>query len=199
VYPPLPPFTNQLVLEAQRGSEEAANKLYPLVEGLLQYHARRLTHGFPSSIVDEFDVAQEALMKVVQHLSKYHGNSIGEFGSWLRSILRSAFVDLLRGSHFFKTGVVSFDDLGFSFRLPFSRIGDKESPETEAIRNEEETLFFTSVLFLPEQDRNIVLLRYWENLPYQEIGRRLHCSSDAARMRFKRSIDEIASFWKNTR
>jgi RNA polymerase sigma-70 factor (ECF subfamily) len=184
---------NQLVLQAQRGSEEAANQLYPLIEDLFHYHARRLMRGFPSGIVDEFDLTQEALMKVVRRLSQYHGDSTGEFASWLRSILRSALVDLMRNSRSSRKGI-SLDDLSFAFQPPFSFNDDQDSPEAEAIRNEEELLFFTSALFLPEQDCNIVLLRFWDGLPYKEIGRRVHCSPDAARMRFRRSIDESHCF-----
>ncbi len=198
VYPPLPPLTNQLVFQAQGGSKEAANQLYPLIEDLFHYHARRLIRGIPSAIIDELDLTQEALMKVVRHISKYRGDSTGEFVSWLKSILRNALVDLLRNHHFSRNEI-SFDDLSFPFQLQFSFDGDQGSPETDAIRNEEEMLFFASVLFLQEQDRDVVLLRSHYYLPFEEIGRRLHCSSDAARMRFRRSIDEIKLFWKDTR
>jgi RNA polymerase sigma-70 factor (ECF subfamily) len=196
VYPPLPSFTNRLVLRAQRGSKEATNQLYPLIEDLFHYHARRLMRGFPSGTVDEFDLTQEALMKVIRRLSQYHGDSTGKFASWLRAILKSTFVDFLRDPQVSKK-CISLD--GSSFRgVPFSIIADTESPETEAMRNEEEMFLFASALFLPKQDCNVVLLRFWDGLPYEEIGRRMHCSSDAARMRFHRSVNEIAIFWRDT-
>ncbi len=136
-------------------------------------------------------------MKVVRRFSQYRGESMGEFASWLRSILRSALVDLVRHSHSSRKEM-SLDDLSFPFQPRFTFKGDKDNPEAEAIRNEEETLLLASALFLPEQDCNIVLLRFWDGLPYKEIGRRVHCSPDAARMRFRRSIDEIALFWRDT-
>ena len=44
---------------------------------------------------------------------------------------------------------------------------------------------------LSEPDRNAVLLRYFENRPYAEIGVRFQISEDAARMRVDRALEKL--------
>lgn len=44
---------------------------------------------------------------------------------------------------------------------------------------------------LRERDRQAVLLRYFNGLPYAEIGERLHLSENAARMRTERALERV--------
>lgn len=44
---------------------------------------------------------------------------------------------------------------------------------------------------LRERDREAVLLRFFDNLGYREIGRRLHLSETAARMRTERALERL--------
>jgi RNA polymerase sigma factor (sigma-70 family) len=44
---------------------------------------------------------------------------------------------------------------------------------------------------LDERDREAVLLRYFENRPFAEIGATLHVSEDAARMRVDRALEKL--------
>jgi RNA polymerase sigma-70 factor (ECF subfamily) len=48
---------------------------------------------------------------------------------------------------------------------------------------------------LGEKDRELVSLRVWEGLSHIDIGRALGISKDAARMRFERVLDRVASAW----
>ena len=47
---------------------------------------------------------------------------------------------------------------------------------------------------LHEEDREAVLLRYFERQAFADIGRTLHLSEDAARMRVDRALDRLRSF-----
>ena len=44
---------------------------------------------------------------------------------------------------------------------------------------------------LDERDRTAVILRFFENRPFAEIGAALHLSEDAARMRVQRALDQL--------
>ena len=46
---------------------------------------------------------------------------------------------------------------------------------------------------LEVDDREVVVLRQWDGLPFEEVGTRLGISADAARMRFQRALVEVAA------
>jgi RNA polymerase sigma factor (sigma-70 family) len=50
-----------------------------------------------------------------------------------------------------------------------------------------------ALLRLPERERNIVTLRFFSELPYEDIGQILNISSGAARTAASRALDKIRS------
>jgi len=46
---------------------------------------------------------------------------------------------------------------------------------------------------LEVDDREVVVLRQWDGLPFEEVGTRLGISADAARMPFQRALVEVAA------
>jgi RNA polymerase sigma factor (sigma-70 family) len=55
------------------------------------------------------------------------------------------------------------------------------TPCTRSITQEELATLRLALSHLPEHERSAIALRYFDLLPYEEIGRRLGCSSEAAR------------------
>jgi DNA-directed RNA polymerase specialized sigma24 family protein len=47
--------------------------------------------------------------------------------------------------------------------------------------------------FLSPEDREVLVLRMWQDLPFVEIGRRLELESGAARMRYYRALQRLAA------
>jgi len=45
---------------------------------------------------------------------------------------------------------------------------------------------------LADGDREIILLRQWEGLPFATVGEQLGIAEDAARMRFERALARLA-------
>jgi DNA-directed RNA polymerase specialized sigma24 family protein len=45
--------------------------------------------------------------------------------------------------------------------------------------------------FLGAEDRELLVLRKWDNLSFTEIGKRLGVSPDAARMRHNRAVQRL--------
>ena len=65
-------------------------------------------------------------------------------------------------------------------------------PSAAADRNERRAWVQLALELLPEQDREVVLLRQWEGLPFAEVGQQLGIAEDAARMRFERALARLA-------
>ena len=58
-------------------------------------------------------------------------------------------------------------------------------PSAAADRNERRAWVQLALELLPEQDREVVLLRQWEGLPFAVIGEQLGIAEAAARVRFE--------------
>ena len=65
-------------------------------------------------------------------------------------------------------------------------------PGEQAERNEWDALVRLGIELVDAADRQILLLREWEDTPFAEIGRHLDISEDAARMRFHRAMARLA-------
>jgi DNA-directed RNA polymerase specialized sigma24 family protein len=45
---------------------------------------------------------------------------------------------------------------------------------------------------LDREDREVIWLRHWLELPFEEVGEQLGLAADAARMRYQRALPRLA-------
>ena len=67
--------------------------------------------------------------------------------------------------------------------------------ETEDIWRQIEPLLDTAIAGLGEQDRRVIMLRFFENKSFGEVGRQLGGGEDAARMRVNRALEKLRKFF----
>ena len=79
-----------------------------------------------------------------------------------------------------------------------SEINATEMNATEPGWEHTEPLLDEAMSVLDEVDRVAILLRYFENQPFREVGRRLGVSDDAAQKRVGRAMEQLRTFF-NTR
>ncbi|MBK8100670.1 MAG: sigma-70 family RNA polymerase sigma factor [Planctomycetes bacterium] len=65
------------------------------------------------------------------------------------------------------------------------------APEAAAERHERDAWVRLAVELLDPEDRRVVLLRQWQELEFEAIGRELGISTDAARFRFQRAMPRL--------
>ncbi len=63
-----------------------------------------------------------------------------------------------------------------------------ESPSTNLVAREIEDALLTALDSLAEHHRNVVLWHHRERLPFEEVGRRLGISAEAARKHWGRAL-----------
>lgn len=78
--------------------------------------------------------------------------------------------------------MLNLDDAAVSLKTPSKRM---EQQELEAWLR-------LGVELLNENDREVIVLRQWEDLPFEEIGKRLEITANAARMRNERAVGRLA-------
>ena len=66
-------------------------------------------------------------------------------------------------------------------------------PATEAIQSVQEEQMLEALTTLAEKDREVLLLTYWEQLPHEDIGRILGCSTEAVHVRRYRAVKRLGN------
>jgi RNA polymerase sigma-70 factor (ECF subfamily) len=131
------------------------------------------------------DAAQEAFWRAYQAIDRYDNNR--SFITWLLSITAHYCIDLQR-----KRRLPTLDiDLMTDFDAPDSTPG----PETMLKRKQDSEAINTLLGNLKEQDRAIIILRYWQEFSEEEIARTLSLSVSAVKSRLHRARLQLANLW----
>ena len=65
------------------------------------------------------------------------------------------------------------------------------SPQSDAVLNEDAWRLRSALERLADDHRTVVILRNWEQLPFDEIGQRMQRSTDAAKKLWIRAIRQL--------
>ncbi|MDR3634716.1 MAG: sigma-70 family RNA polymerase sigma factor [Isosphaeraceae bacterium] len=149
--------------------------------------------------VDASDVVQEVLLKANQRLTDYLRAPALPFHLWLRQIARDHIIDQHR-----RHRVAERRSLDRERPLAVPAFGDHSSlelaaqlcdpgltPAAAALRAELGRRFQAALAQLDEDDREIVLLRHFEQLSNGDAARALGISEPAAGMRHLRALRRL--------
>jgi RNA polymerase sigma-70 factor (ECF subfamily) len=153
--------------------------------------------------VDASDVVQDVLLKANQRLADYLRNPAMPFHLWLRQIAHDHVIDAHRRHRdaarrtldreralSVQTGAgVSGSQSSFDLA---AQLRDPElTPAAQALRRELMRRFNTALLRLDDDDREIIVLRHFEQLTNAEAACALGLSEPAAGMRHLRALRRL--------
>jgi RNA polymerase sigma-70 factor (ECF subfamily) len=172
------------VLQARRGSDEAFTRLVEQYQTPVYNLCYRML-GEPEAAED---AAQESFLRAYQNLDRYDESR--PFSTWLLSIAAHYCIDRLRRRHFLS---ISTDDDEAPLELPDPAA---PNPEAESIRREEQQRLHGLLASLDPTDRAAVILRYWHDLPEDEIAESLSLTVSAVKSRLFRARRALAKSWQ---
>lgn len=172
-------LSDQALLDQyQQGNREAVSQL-------LERHTRRV-RDYVRMLVKDNDVAddltQEVLIKVVKVLDEGRYTDKGRFLPWVLRIAHNRVLDYFRASKQVKT--VSESSAGFDI------LGSKNlaepSIEDQLVSEQQAEEVRALIELLPEEQREVVKMRYYEGLSFKEIAEHTGVSINTAlgRMRY---------------
>ncbi len=172
-------LSDQALLEMyQQGNREAVSQL-------LERHTRRV-RDYVRMMVKDNDVAddltQEVLIKVVKVLDEGRYTDKGRFLPWVLRIAHNRVLDYFRAQKQVKT--VSESSTGFDI------LGSKNFAEPsieDTLVSEQQAEEVRSLIeMLPDEQREVVKMRYYEGLSFKEIAEHTGVSINTAlgRMRY---------------
>lgn len=157
------PTDEELVAAVLEGDRERFGDIVERYQGRLVNYLFRLLRN----VDDAHDLAQEVLVKVYQVLDRYDPQY--RFSTWLFRVAQNAAIDQIRRRRLKVVSLRQEDGEGES------RDWDLPSPERGPygeLRNQERGgAIQEAIEALPWEYRELILLRHFGELPYEEIAR----------------------------
>lgn len=146
---------------------------------------------------DESDVAQQVMLEAVRDIPQFRGRTEAEFATWLRRILAHVLAHEFRryrGTQ--KRDITQEVSLEQTLQHSSQRLGDVlaasvSSPSHQLLRNEQELLLADVLSRLPEDYREVILLRNLEGLSHDDVAERMGRGVGAVRMLWVRALAEL--------
>jgi RNA polymerase sigma-70 factor (ECF subfamily) len=170
----------ELIEDFKRGSETGFNELVRRYQERVYWIARR----FLPNHNDADDVVQETFVKVYEALGSFRSDS--SFYTWLYRIAVNASLNALRRKRIRKQ--LHLDDL---LEEPAAT---QERPDVAVERSEERRLIDEAVAQLPEKQKRVFVLRYFEQLSYEEISKIVHTSVGGLKANYFHAIRKIENY-----
>jgi RNA polymerase sigma-70 factor, ECF subfamily len=197
--PPMDPDeTDRLLRDAARGDQAALRSLLELHrERLRRMVALRLDSRL-SARVDASDVVQEALIDAARKLPDYERDRPLPFYPWLHRLAAEQ-VALVHRKHRQGTRSVGREHHALAWsddsaRLLVDHLVDSDAtPGHDLVREERRERVRDALNRLARPDREVLVLRYLEDLKFPEIAAILEIGESAAKMRHLRAIERIRS------
>lgn len=170
----------ELVSAAKAGDQQAFEQLVLDNQNRIYSLAVRLA----GDREEAFDLAQEAFVKAWQGLPSFQGES--SFATWIYRLATNVCIDYLRKQKRRRQveSEVSLDDEEASWTEPADWSQD---PQRQLERSEQGRALARGLEALPEQQRQILVLRELSGLSYQEIAGKLDLDLGTVKSRIARA------------
>lgn len=177
-----------LVHDALNGKQKAFTTLMQLYKDAIFFMVLKMVNNRD----DAMDITVSTFGKAFENLDKYKSNFA--FSTWLFKIATNNSIDFIRKQKF-KT--VSIDEFNDDQERVWEFKSDNLNPEEYSIKNQEKKALKNVVENLPEKYKNLVILRYFEELSYEEIAIELDIPLGTVKARLFRARDLLAVIVKN--
>ena len=180
---------------ARAGSREALGQV---LEACRPYLLRIANEGVAADVQAKggaSDLVQETFLEAQRDFARFQGNTEAELLAWLRCVLLNIVSNF--GRHYRATGKrevgreVQLDRSDSSKAGEPGFVANMPSPSMEAMAREQGEAVSRALERLPEDYRRVITLRNQERREFDDIGRLMDRSTDAARRLWSRAIERL--------
>jgi RNA polymerase sigma-70 factor (ECF subfamily) len=162
----------------QKGERDAAS-------ALVERHRRRISDYIYMMVRDRAttdDIFQETLIKGLKFLDEGRYTDNGKFLSWMLRIAHNQVIDHFRRTH----GQKHVNEADASYDLLNNSIFSDPTIEQTMVAEQTDSDLRALVELLPEEQREVVLMRYYHGMSFKEIAEKTDVSINTAlgRMRY---------------
>lgn len=167
-----------LITEARAGSHDAYAELVERYQAAVYRLALRILHR----PVDAEDAAQEAFVRAYLHLDSY--NPRFRFYTWLAAITSHYCYRVLR-----QRRALSLPMEGRELEAPAFV---EDGPELSILLRERDQEIQRMLAALPDRSRELLILRHWHSLSYEELAAATDQSLSAVKSQLYRARRQLA-------
>jgi RNA polymerase sigma-70 factor, ECF subfamily len=192
-----PADTQELLEQAKQGDAAAVERLLDAHRAPLRRMIGLRLDPALAARVDASDIVQDVLLEAHRRLQDYLRNPGMPFHLWLRHIARDHIIDAHRHERLAQRRSIDreqplhgrADDSSYEWA---AQLFDHEpTPASAAMKEEMERKVQQAIGQLTEDDREIILMRYVEQLPNQDVAVALGLTEAAASMRCLRAVRRL--------
>ena len=198
------PTPEQLLRLAREGEENALGRLLEMYRRYLTLCSRLQIDRRLQGKVDASDLVQETFLQAHRAFGEFRGSTEAELLQWLRRILVSRVVKLVRRFYGTQRRDVRLErelveDLDRSSQMAGSLVLSQSSPSEKAARREQAVLLADALAELPTDYREVIILRHLEELSFAQVAQRMGRSEDSVKKIWARALAALRrSFGERT-
>ena len=187
----------QLLQEAQAGDAATLGRLLEMYRRYLALLARVQIGQRLQGKVDASDIVQETFLEAHRNFARFRGTSEPELVRWLRQILAANLADLLRrylGAQGRDVRLEREIEDGLdrsSVLLDRGLLAPQSSPSQQAARREQAVLLADALDQLPDDYRDVLVLRHLEGLSFPDVARRMGKTLDSVEKLWMRGLARL--------
>ena len=142
------------------------------------------------------DLVQDTFLEAQRHLGSFRGHTRAELRAWLRRILECRLANIRRSYLATEKRAamreVTLNEIVGKSGVQIDTLECKSpSPSNSALRSEWARAVDEALARMPVHYRQAVSWRHHDQLSWDEIGRRMSCTADAARKVWTRAIQQL--------
>ena len=181
----------QLLARCRRGEPDAWDELFNRHYAAAGRFVFQLASDFSREDVEE--VCQEVFLSVIRHLHSFQGGS--QFQTWLFRIAANKARDYREKQHAAKRGggqmPLSLNAEDAETGLTLDPPSDKPLPDADLLNVERAELVREALDQIGEPCREIIELRYFGDLSYDELSRELGLNPKTVSSRLSKCLDKL--------
>lgn len=169
-----------LIEKAKQGDKDAFGQLY-------KYYFPRIYRYCKANIYRDdlaSDICQEAFLKAWKSLRSFSLKNGGTFQAYIYRIARNTIIDLSRRKKEFSLA-------------DYTEIETNEDFIESIARDDEVTKMKKVLAALPEKDRQILVLRYFEDMSHKETAKIIGIREGALRVRTTRLLKKVKELFND--
>ncbi|HEV3256610.1 MAG TPA: sigma-70 family RNA polymerase sigma factor [Gemmataceae bacterium] len=182
------------IAAARSGSREALGHLLEWCRPYLLLVANQQLVPDLHGKVGASDLVQDTFVEAQRDFGRFHGASEDELLAWLRCILLNNVANVSR--QYCETEKrqikreIPLDEAPLG-ELLNALIDKGQSPSSQVLAQERDEVLRQALARLPEQYRLVIRWRSYERCSFEEVGRRMDRSTEAARKLWARAIEHL--------